>query len=209
MWARYLTTRLSYANVVATLALFISLGGASYAAMVLPPHSVGSRQLRPGAVTPATLSFPLGVAGLTDTKVEDLVKGACNSPLRPGEPAPPCTPSAVGGPTPGREVRLNLRSPGRLIISAVVGFNNEGSVGTTANVTMDVILDRRTIQQREIIIPGKQLLQAPAQALVNVPAGAHTIGLRSQAKYNSNGPGDVLVGPVSLIVNTAPIALGS
>jgi hypothetical protein len=48
---RALRARLSYANVVATLALFVALGGASYAAVTLPKNSVGSAQLKPGAVT--------------------------------------------------------------------------------------------------------------------------------------------------------------
>jgi hypothetical protein len=42
--------RLTYANVVATLALFVALGGSSYAAFVLPANSVGTQQLRNGAV---------------------------------------------------------------------------------------------------------------------------------------------------------------
>jgi hypothetical protein len=54
--------RLSYGNVVATLALFVALGGASYAATTLPAGSVGTAQLRPGAVTGSRLAFPLGIA---------------------------------------------------------------------------------------------------------------------------------------------------
>jgi collagen triple helix repeat protein len=42
---------LTYANVMATAAVFIALGGASYAAVRLPRHSVGTRQLKPDAVT--------------------------------------------------------------------------------------------------------------------------------------------------------------
>jgi hypothetical protein len=41
---------------VGIIALFIALGGASYAATQLPANSVGTRQIRPGAVTPAKLS---------------------------------------------------------------------------------------------------------------------------------------------------------
>ena len=41
---------LSYANVMATLAVFIALGGASYAALELPRHSVGSKQLKKKSV---------------------------------------------------------------------------------------------------------------------------------------------------------------
>lgn len=53
---RSLRPRLSYANVMATIAMFIALGGGAYAAMQLPKNSVGSKQLKGGAVTPAKLS---------------------------------------------------------------------------------------------------------------------------------------------------------
>lgn len=49
--ARLLRRRLSYANVVASLALLAALGGTSYAAFKLAPASVGNRELRDGAVT--------------------------------------------------------------------------------------------------------------------------------------------------------------
>jgi hypothetical protein len=41
---------------LAILALFIALGGTSYAATQLPANSVGTRQIRAGAVTPSKLS---------------------------------------------------------------------------------------------------------------------------------------------------------
>jgi hypothetical protein len=46
--------RLTYANVIASLALFIALGGAAVAAG-LPKNSVGPNQLKKGAVTPKAL----------------------------------------------------------------------------------------------------------------------------------------------------------
>ena len=42
--------QLSYANVTASLALFIALGGTTYAATSLPRNSVGSKQIRTNAV---------------------------------------------------------------------------------------------------------------------------------------------------------------
>ena len=42
--------RLTYANVVASLALFVALGGVSYAATSLPKGSVGPKQIRAEAV---------------------------------------------------------------------------------------------------------------------------------------------------------------
>lgn len=47
---RFVRTRLSYANVAATLALVLAMAGTGYAAFVLPANSVGSRQIRNGAV---------------------------------------------------------------------------------------------------------------------------------------------------------------
>ena len=46
-----LRPKLTYANVMATIAVFIALGGASYAATQLPKNSVGSKQLKKNAVT--------------------------------------------------------------------------------------------------------------------------------------------------------------
>jgi hypothetical protein len=45
--------RLTYANVMATIAVFIALGSGAYAASQLPRNSVGPRQLRKNAVTKA------------------------------------------------------------------------------------------------------------------------------------------------------------
>jgi hypothetical protein len=67
---------MTYANVVATLALFLALGGVSYAALKLPKNSVGSKQIKKNAVTSTKVkngslkkgdfaagSLPAGAAG--------------------------------------------------------------------------------------------------------------------------------------------------
>jgi hypothetical protein len=51
-------------NLVAYLALFVALGGTSYAAINLPAGSVGSKQLRSGAVTNKKLAQ--GAVGAAD-----------------------------------------------------------------------------------------------------------------------------------------------
>jgi hypothetical protein len=48
---RAIRQRLTYANVIATLALFLALGGAAVAATQIPRNSVGTGQLKPEAVT--------------------------------------------------------------------------------------------------------------------------------------------------------------
>jgi hypothetical protein len=48
--------RLSYANVAATIALFLALGGGAYAATQLPKNSIGSRQIKKGSIQVSDLS---------------------------------------------------------------------------------------------------------------------------------------------------------
>lgn len=57
--------RLTYANVISTIALFLVLaGGTAFAAKeaLLPKNSVGTQQLKPGSVTPKKLSSGAKVA---------------------------------------------------------------------------------------------------------------------------------------------------
>jgi hypothetical protein len=61
MKSRFLP-KLSYSNVIATIALFIALGGAAVAAG-LPRNSVGPNQLKRGAVTAAKLKKGAVVSG--------------------------------------------------------------------------------------------------------------------------------------------------
>jgi uncharacterized iron-regulated membrane protein len=50
-----LRPRATYANVTATLALFVALGGGAYAANALPPNSVGFKQIKKDAVVTAKI----------------------------------------------------------------------------------------------------------------------------------------------------------
>jgi hypothetical protein len=56
--------RLSYANVVATVALILALGGTSYAALKLPANSVGTKQIKKGAVTASKIRAGSLTSGL-------------------------------------------------------------------------------------------------------------------------------------------------
>ena len=52
-----LRQKLTYSNVISTVCLFLLVGGGSaYAATQLAKNSVGSAQIKQGAVTPAKLS---------------------------------------------------------------------------------------------------------------------------------------------------------
>ena len=79
--------RLTYANVVATLALFIALGGASALAAVQPgKNTVGSRQLKASAVTTgkiangAVTAAKLAEHSLTATQIDLAQLGTVPTP---------------------------------------------------------------------------------------------------------------------------------
>ncbi len=75
----------SYANVASTLALFLALGGTSFAVVTsLPAKSVGDKQLKAGAVTNAKVAD----GAITGAKIQDGTVAAAD--LAPG--------AAVSGP---------------------------------------------------------------------------------------------------------------
>ncbi len=94
---------MSYANVMATVAAFIALGGVGYAAVKLPRNSVGSAQIRAKAVT----GSKLGANAVTGAKVLDGslgpadFKGAAVGPSGPqgaaGVPGIPGVNGSAGG----------------------------------------------------------------------------------------------------------------
>jgi len=61
------TKHLGYSNVIASLALFVALGGASYAAVTLPANSVGTKQLAKKAVSGSKIKR----SAITSPKVQD------------------------------------------------------------------------------------------------------------------------------------------
>ena len=92
---------LSYANVVATLALFIALGGSSYAAIKLPRDSVGPNQIRSKAVgssevrSSALRSRHLRSGSVTKSKLSDSAIAALRGREGPQGPAGPAGPSSL------------------------------------------------------------------------------------------------------------------
>jgi hypothetical protein len=93
--------KLTYANVVSTICLFVVLGGAAYAATQLPKNSVGPKQLKKKAVVTAKLKD----RAVTESKLADgAVTGAKvkDGSLQAGDLAPGTIPaSAPPGTPPG------------------------------------------------------------------------------------------------------------
>ena len=86
-------SRLNYANVVATLALFLALSGGSYAAFKLPKNSVGAKQLKKNSVT--SVKVKGGSLLTSDFKKSQRTKlvgpRGAQGPVGPAGPAGPVT----------------------------------------------------------------------------------------------------------------------
>jgi hypothetical protein len=141
---RWLTERLSYSNVTATLALFLALGGTSYA-LTLPRNSVGSNQIRSKAV--GTSELRTGAVRSGDVRnrslqLRDLSLGARAS-LRgatgtqgPAGPAGPTYRAAVN--SAGVPIRGNGKLNTRGINEYIVEFERSAAeCVATATLTLD------------------------------------------------------------------------
>jgi hypothetical protein len=145
--------KLTYSNVISTFCLVLLLGGGTaYAAAHLGKESVGARQLRKEAVTPAKLSAavkatlagsqgatgaagPIGPQGLQGQKGDAGERGP-RGPAGPtaafasggGEPPP------IGGPHSGvlfnPTLTLNTSTAGRLFVMATVHAGASCPAGT-------------------------------------------------------------------------------
>jgi hypothetical protein len=91
--------KLTFANVVSCLALFVALGGASYAAFQLPKNSVGSKQIKKGAVTAAKLS----------AAAKRALRGATGPQGKEGATGPQ-GPGAISFEAPAPETYADLRT---------------------------------------------------------------------------------------------------
>ena len=125
--------QLTYANVTASLALFIALGGTSYAVTQLPRDSVGNRQLKAGAVT----SSKIRNGAVSRADLATSARGA-RGPR--GLAGPAGTDGAAGPPGPSETIQV--RPEGTVPIP-----NGARSPATLASVTVAPgawLLDGRT-----------------------------------------------------------------
>jgi hypothetical protein len=87
-------SHVTYANVIATLALFIALGGGAYAATRLPKNSVGSKQIKANAVNASKVADRSLLS--RDFKVGQLPAGAQGIQGPKGDPCPPTDANCKG-----------------------------------------------------------------------------------------------------------------
>jgi hypothetical protein len=118
---RRITQRLSYANVTATLALFMALGGTSYA-LSLPRNSVGSAQLRTNSVGPpeirrgAIRSTDVDDRSLRLRDISVTARAALKGQIGPQGPPGP------SGPT----LKATINSAGQIVRGNALGSDQAG-----------------------------------------------------------------------------------
>jgi hypothetical protein len=189
--------RLTYANVISTLCLFLLLGGAAYAATTLPANSVGARQLRKRAVTPAKLS-PAAVKALSGTAGPEGPRGPKGDNGDRGEPGLQGLTGSVGptegfsiGRTPGAEENrlaeesITLHHPGRLyVLGRTPSLKQECSAGAFAEVGL--YLDGTPVSSSGEVLTLNVFTPIDLWGLSGtVAAGKHTITLGSRCEEGS------------------------
>lgn len=176
MWGK-LKGRLTYSSVVATLALFLALGGVSYAAVTLAPNSVGSSQLRSGSVTGSKLAFPLGIVTNESTQVVTLNTANCS-------PQTACPPPLVFRP-PVTSVSLKLTKAARVLLIGTGEFNLN-SLHASASIELGLRVGQTELPTGFQQITSTSATAVSVERVVSLPAGRETISLTASATAESS-----------------------
>jgi hypothetical protein len=198
--------RLSYANVVASLALFLTLGGVGYAATQLPGNSVGTLQLKANAVTsgkvkngtlqkadfkrgqlPAGATGPKGDAGPQGAAGAAGTAGAKGATGATGATGPTqgFTSASLSGSTPSNtpdvthvSTTIDTTTAGRLFVFGR-GFYSVTCAAASA-VKWGLYVD-------DVVVPGSGFTGSSGVGVElsifgvsdTVPSGSHTIAIKA------------------------------
>jgi Collagen triple helix repeat (20 copies) len=211
-------------NHVSLLALFIALGGTSYAAVALPANSVGSKQLQRGAVTKAKLAKSVkaslrgprgragaaGAAGQAGQKGDSGIKGDTGAQGVPGPTAAAWastgTSQAIpfnGGPADMVHADLVLPFRGRILAHGALSVGRpaaNGSVTCRLQAAAAPYADGDFVdigRPMGTYEPGSMSYQTalPVTGSVTEPAGSYRI----RAACNSGAGGTFFEGDLDVI----------
>lgn len=200
-------------HYIGLLALFVALGGTSYAAVRLPRDSVGSAQIRAGAVGESKLAKgvrsklakpgPKGARGAAGPAGSAGPKGDPGTPGAKGDAGPQGIPGptsvGVGGlnltATPastsnvGTAASVTLTQPGKVLVLVTGTFRTTCGSGGACERIFSAQVGGTTVPgvAGSVEADASQSTTATlnlAGVLTNVPAGTHTVTLR----VASSGP---------------------
>jgi hypothetical protein len=151
--------RISYANVTATLALFVALGGTSYAVTKLPRSSVGAWQLKTNSVRAAEIqrgavrSSEIENRSIRLSDVSLSARQSLQGQIGPQGPAGPTfsvMTNALGLPVKGNATGsaqsgfgVRLISFSRSVATCVASASLAGGAPATAHVLAETLTDGR------------------------------------------------------------------
>jgi hypothetical protein len=214
-----LRARLTFANVVASVAMFVALGGASYAAVSIPKNSVGSKQVRPHSLKRSDLATgsvgtkQLRRRSVTAAKVANkgVTKRSLSSWIRgqlrrraaagPAGPAGPTGPQGPRGPgaVPVRYSATAGATPAFKTAFDVGGFSIRGSCNVTGGTALNVILrsaQGATVYQTIALDQGPGAPSSQGQADV----ANQQLTLPAGTPFNPGGP-EATDGYIRIAVN--------
>ena len=190
---RGLGRHLTFSNLVAVLALFVALGGVSYAATKLAKNSVGGKQLKKDAVTSPKVKD--GSLQASDFKAGTLLSGPSGPTGLPGPAGPPGPPGPAA--TPGSEV-----VPAAALTSSVnVAIANNSLVPVAFNVEeVDTAELHTAAQPARLTAPKAGIYQVSATVAFSVNAtGARGLSLYVD-ESNVNPAGETqIAAPASIV----------
>jgi|1185.fasta_scaffold31678_2 hypothetical protein len=178
---------------IGLLALFVALGGTSYAAVKLPRNSVGTAQIKNHAVTTSKLSTSTvkALKGAKGEKGATGTTGATGAAGAKGDPGAPATLSAgvsglsvSSGPATGNDVgqpvTVTLKQAGKILVAMTGGVH--ANCGGACTFEVGAILDGATpVTGAYTSLTSTADKSVAVAGMVDAAAGTHTLQLRSRA----------------------------
>jgi hypothetical protein len=179
-----LRSRLSYANVMATLAVFIALGGGAYAVTTAPKNSVTSKSIKKGAVK----SVDAKNDGLKGIDIDESTLSGVQGPKGDAGQQGPPGPTAAGvfdtnGSDPVASpdslfcpfATLNAPTSGRILVML-----------SNSSITEDCSVGDPDVG---LYVDGAPVPDTKRDLIDNTPSPAHSLGITAAAV----APGDHLI----------------
>jgi hypothetical protein len=203
---------------VGLLALFVALGGTSYAAVKLPKNSVGTTQIKNKAVTQAKLSTAT-VKALKGAKGDTGAIGATGPAGTKGDPGAPATFSAAvaansnttglagGTATTVPAASVTLKGDGKILVLVTGTFTATCTGGGPCAYAVGAKLDGAPIPNADTTVTatgGSPTAKPVALAtMVSAGAGAHQITL-----FHDTGGANLASGALSTDSRVVAFAIG-
>jgi len=170
---------ITYANAMSTIAVFIALGGTTYAAVTLPRNSVGSAQIRAKAVgaseirSGAVRSSELKNGSVTLNDMSASARTSLRGAQGPAGPAGPAGP-------PAATYRAAVNSGGGTPAGNAKGVTHTGGNEYTVAFDRDVSACFYSVSL-VAVQNGPTLEQPPAGRVTAAPAGGANVLVRTYA----------------------------